>query len=179
MILGSRAVRNYSVADLMLFFLCILSACAVVPLVVLRVAQCIAAQEEARGARVREERRERLHQRQLRRCEEFVVSDLDVGDDGCTSSETEHGNCAICLESFQVGELCRKLPCRHVFHAECCEGWLREHHSCPNCRCDVRAPEDIQEADAAVAQAAQRHRRFRCLVVLTLFGAFLWRWVYY
>lgn len=172
MILGS--VRDYSVADLTLFFFCLFSAFAFVPLVVLRVAHCVAALGEAREARINQERGERHRRQQLRRCEDFVVSEIDLDGDGDTSSRTGDGNCAICLESFQVGEHCRRLPCDHVFHADCSDGWLREHHSCPNCRYDVRAPEDIQEADAAVAQAGRRRQCRTLVVLLAVLGLLLW-----
>ncbi|OWM71554.1 probable E3 ubiquitin-protein ligase ATL44 [Punica granatum] len=44
-------------------------------------------------------------------------------------------NCAVCLESFKVGERCRLLPiCSHSFHAECVDAWLLKRPSCPICR---------------------------------------------
>jgi hypothetical protein len=32
--------------------------------------------------------------------------------------------CAICMDSFQRGEVVRILPCGHVFHKEECDEWL-------------------------------------------------------
>lgn len=32
--------------------------------------------------------------------------------------------CAICMESFQRGEIVRILPCGHVFHKDECDEWL-------------------------------------------------------
>lgn len=32
--------------------------------------------------------------------------------------------CAICMDSFQKGEVVRILPCGHVFHKEECDEWL-------------------------------------------------------
>ncbi|WOL12125.1 hypothetical protein Cni_G20890 [Canna indica] len=44
-------------------------------------------------------------------------------------------DCAVCLESFQVGERCRLLPaCRHSFHAQCVDSWLLKSSICPICR---------------------------------------------
>ncbi|KAG1364348.1 E3 ubiquitin-protein ligase ATL4 [Cocos nucifera] len=44
-------------------------------------------------------------------------------------------DCAVCLESFQVGDRCRLLPlCKHGFHAECVDPWLRTTPICPICR---------------------------------------------
>ncbi|XVE83939.1 hypothetical protein DITRI_Ditri16bG0129200 [Diplodiscus trichospermus] len=44
-------------------------------------------------------------------------------------------DCAVCLESFKMGEKCRLLPlCRHSFHAECVDSWLLRNPICPICR---------------------------------------------
>jgi RING finger family protein len=44
--------------------------------------------------------------------------------------------CAICLEDFVPSEsLVRELPCRHIFHSECVDTFLRENSSlCPLCK---------------------------------------------
>ncbi|CAL9042046.1 unnamed protein product, partial [Musa banksii] len=44
-------------------------------------------------------------------------------------------DCAVCLESFQVGDGCRLLPaCGHSFHAQCVDSWLLKSSICPICR---------------------------------------------
>ena len=43
--------------------------------------------------------------------------------------------CAVCLENFKVGELCRLLPsCNHSFHVHCIDPWLVKTPICPICR---------------------------------------------
>jgi hypothetical protein len=51
--------------------------------------------------------------------------------------------CSICLDRFQIGDTCIKLPCEnpHFFHTgdnkEVCEGikpWFQLNHNCPVCR---------------------------------------------
>ncbi|TVU45909.1 hypothetical protein EJB05_05418, partial [Eragrostis curvula] len=44
--------------------------------------------------------------------------------------------CAICLSEYaRRDELVRVMPaCRHFFHAECGDGWLRSRQTCPLCR---------------------------------------------
>ena len=60
------------------------------------------------------------------------------------SSQKEEDNdpttattCSICLADFQSGEEVKSLPCRHVFHGECIDHWLREKNACPVCRTEL------------------------------------------
>ncbi|PWW79414.1 hypothetical protein C7212DRAFT_356291 [Tuber magnatum] len=70
-------------------------------------------------------------------------------------SNTRFFDCAICMQPVEVptisndrdagsgpssvGFLGRRsymvTPCRHVFHSNCLEGWMRFRLQCPNCRC--------------------------------------------
>lgn len=38
------------------------------------------------------------------------------------------GDCAICLDGFEVR---KEMPCGHSFHGECLERWLGMHGGCP------------------------------------------------
>ncbi|RKP37276.1 hypothetical protein BJ085DRAFT_17748 [Dimargaris cristalligena] len=43
--------------------------------------------------------------------------------------------CGVCSDDFQTGELLRRLPCRHAFHATCIDPWLTKKCArCPLCR---------------------------------------------
>ena len=42
--------------------------------------------------------------------------------------------CTVCTEEVTHQQLHRQLPCEHVFHAHCIDGWVLLHKSCPNCR---------------------------------------------
>jgi len=42
--------------------------------------------------------------------------------------------CAVCQEKLTLGEEVRQLPCRHYYHFDCIEPWLKMHDSCPVCR---------------------------------------------
>ncbi|KAL3532919.1 hypothetical protein ACH5RR_006440 [Cinchona calisaya] len=56
-----------------------------------------------------------------------------------SSAPTTRGDCAICLEGFKEGELCRKLPdCNHFFHRNCVDNWLIRVPNCPVCRTRVQ-----------------------------------------
>jgi Ring finger domain len=41
--------------------------------------------------------------------------------------------CVVCLDDLDVGNRVRRLPCNHVFHAECIRTWLRRKNACPCC----------------------------------------------
>ena len=45
--------------------------------------------------------------------------------------------CAICLDSFQTGEVLRMLPCQHRFHSVCLDQWLTGSVLCPLCKHSV------------------------------------------
>ena len=50
--------------------------------------------------------------------------------------------CPICLDDFVDGETTiRELPCRHIFHPECVDGFLQKTSSlCPMCKKSVLPP---------------------------------------
>ncbi|KAF5756425.1 putative chromatin regulator PHD family [Helianthus annuus] len=52
--------------------------------------------------------------------------------------ESQDNECAVCLSSFEDGQMIRALPnCKHHFHAECIDKWLGSQTSCPICRHEV------------------------------------------
>lgn len=43
--------------------------------------------------------------------------------------------CVICLEDFEDGDSCRVFSvCKHIFHLNCVDNWLRKNLTCPICR---------------------------------------------
>ncbi|GJN00062.1 hypothetical protein PR202_ga17216 [Eleusine coracana subsp. coracana] len=67
------------------------------------------------------------------------------------------GDCAVCLETFEAGDRCRRLPrCEHCFHAACVESWLRKSRLCPVCRTDAvdRSPRKGEAKAATTGEAA-------------------------
>jgi hypothetical protein len=50
------------------------------------------------------------------------------------SSNDCHGTCLVCQEQYHTGESLRRLPCNHLFHADCVDQWLRSSDKCPFCR---------------------------------------------
>lgn len=56
--------------------------------------------------------------------------------------EDKDGECAICLEEWEVGVVAKEMPCRHKFHGTCVEKWLGIHGNCPVCRYKMPVDED-------------------------------------
>ncbi|CRG83919.1 Mitochondria fission 1 protein [Talaromyces islandicus] len=42
--------------------------------------------------------------------------------------------CSICMDPVELGTEVTELPCKHWFHGECIELWLKQHNTCPHCR---------------------------------------------
>lgn len=53
----------------------------------------------------------------------------------------EREKCAICLSEFEEGEDVKRLPCGHVFKAECVSRWLKVNKTCPMCKTSIRPGE--------------------------------------
>lgn len=45
--------------------------------------------------------------------------------------------CICCQQKFEVNIPMVVTPCKHHFHADCMDRWLRLASWCPECRCDV------------------------------------------
>ncbi|VAH92753.1 unnamed protein product [Triticum turgidum subsp. durum] len=59
--------------------------------------------------------------------------------------ETREAECAVCKESFEVGDKIRKMPCSRGYHESCIFRWLRISRTCPLCRFPVSAADDRTE----------------------------------
>tara|TARA_B110000208_G_C11771430_1_gene430424 strand:+ start:1213 stop:1497 length:285 start_codon:yes stop_codon:yes gene_type:complete len=45
----------------------------------------------------------------------------------------ENYECAICLENIREYENIYKLSCRHKYHIDCLNRWVKEKSNCPLC----------------------------------------------
>lgn len=53
---------------------------------------------------------------------------------------TATDECSICLLSYNPGQticLAKNPLCKHVFHHDCIEEWLKDHSDCPLCRVNL------------------------------------------
>lgn len=62
-------------------------------------------------------------------------------------------SCPICTEEFDFNEPARRLPCGHLFHADCIIPWLKRHCTCPMCR------EELPTDNAAYEQEKKYQKR--------------------
>jgi hypothetical protein len=51
--------------------------------------------------------------------------------------------CSVCCSNFAAAETIRTLPCMHIYHATCIDGWLVQQPLCPECKFDITAEVDI------------------------------------
>ncbi|KAF9437925.1 hypothetical protein BGZ76_010556 [Entomortierella beljakovae] len=54
-----------------------------------------------------------------------------------TLLDPEDAVCAICLCDYEDEEELRKLNCKHYFHKDCVDEWLRLNRNCPLCKRDI------------------------------------------
>lgn len=60
------------------------------------------------------------------------------------SEYLEFTECPICLDTFQINEEVRVLSCKHCFHKNCIDSWLKSMLKCPICRNSVTRLADSQ-----------------------------------
>lgn len=54
-------------------------------------------------------------------------------DEGMLGPEGK-AECSICMDPVELGTEVTVLHCKHWFHGNCIEMWLRQHNTCPHCR---------------------------------------------
>jgi len=80
----------------------------------------------------------------------------------CAEDLVDENNreCCICFEENKVGGKVARLPCGHVYHRPCIEGWLRKHCTCPVCRYELET-EDPNYERGRLERMRTRKPRFR------------------
>lgn len=69
------------------------------------------------------------------------------------SANSNEAECPICLGIFRSGEKVKVLPdCRHCYHSECVDEWLRTQSSCPLCRAPLRVESPVWPGRVTIIQ---------------------------
>ncbi|XP_076877211.1 E3 ubiquitin-protein ligase RNF130 isoform X2 [Brachyhypopomus gauderio] len=78
-------------------------------------------------------------QRQLGAAAKKAISKLTTRTvkRGDKETDPDFNHCAVCIESYQLNDVVRILPCKHVFHKLCVDPWLNEHCTCPMCKLNI------------------------------------------
>lgn len=62
------------------------------------------------------------------------LPDISVTEDLLASDSSQ---CAVCKDTFALGEKAKQMPCKHIYHSDCILPWLELHNSCPVCRYEL------------------------------------------
>lgn len=68
---------------------------------------------------------------------ENVPIDLPVTIYGNIDLENKTDICPICIDDFENESSVILLTCKHIFHKNCINSWLRIKNSCPMCKISV------------------------------------------
>ncbi|CAN0853256.1 E3 ubiquitin-protein ligase ATL41 [Linum grandiflorum] len=67
-----------------------------------------------------------------------VIASLPTFSYKVAAGDSQPIGCSVCLEPVVEDSTVKELPnCKHLFHVECIDLWLRGGTNCPNCRAAV------------------------------------------
>jgi len=65
-----------------------------------------------------------------------------------TNCNSNGGECVVCREHFDIGDVVIQLPfCSHIFHESCALVWLRNHNTCPYCQGELPTEDKEDEME--------------------------------
>lgn len=88
-------------------------------------------------------------ERGIQYSEEWVSEPLSEKGKKClvemktNETETLEDRCTICLDDLK-NDNCSKLPCEHIFHKDCIDGWLEQRPNCPICKTVIKSDSEMK-----------------------------------
>mmetsp|Transcript_21127 Transcript_21127/g.42099 ORF Transcript_21127/g.42099 Transcript_21127/m.42099 type:complete len:319 (-) Transcript_21127:122-1078(-) len=81
--------------------------------------------------------------------------------------------CSICLCDYDEDDCVVVLPCKHIFHDDCLNQWIDNHHKCPLCNLDLRSEQQVRQEELLRREeesrnASQRQMQQSGILVFTL-----------
>lgn len=76
-------------------------------------------------------------------CDQLNINRSTTSETSATDGYGD-GDCVVCLNPMIEGESLRRLPCRHIFHNDCFQGWLEHlNFTCPLCRAHLLSDDHV------------------------------------
>ncbi|XP_021735447.1 E3 ubiquitin ligase BIG BROTHER-related-like [Chenopodium quinoa] len=66
-----------------------------------------------------------------------TIASLPSTNYKCQNNETETDTCVICRLDYEDGDGMTTLPCKHAYHSDCINDWLKINKACPVCSAEV------------------------------------------
>lgn len=66
-----------------------------------------------------------------------TYAEVRAGAGGSAGAEEGDEQCAVCRCEFEPDELVKCLPCKHYFHVDCIDQWLKDQKTCPLCFVEI------------------------------------------
>jgi hypothetical protein len=115
--------------------------------------------------RCRYSMRNRRRQAQAQNSARKAICKLKVKIYKLPKGSHERENCAVCLELYSNNDIIRILPCRHEFHKNCVDPWLKLKQTCPLCKNNIT---DNSTTTSSPSQQTQQHSHTNSHVPSTL-----------
>lgn len=74
--------------------------------------------------------------------------------------KNESDECSICLDELVLGQPAIRIPCGHLYHEDCVQGWLKKSNECPDCRFELPT-DDAKYEKGRKERMADRKIRLR------------------
>lgn len=78
--------------------------------------------------------------------DEIYRKNNDICIDSCKKiydKKDNNENCTICFETIEENAEIADLECKHLFHFDCINDWVKRKPECPNCKSSIKIKNSI------------------------------------